>query len=341
MKDGVVCFGELMIRLGANGYEKLIQSNQLDVKYTGAEANVGISCANYGLPAFAVSMVPSHDIGQACINYLRRYGLNTDYVFRGGKRIGILYTETGCSQRPSKVIYDRENSSITELKLSQEEWKTILKDKSWFHFSGTAPALGQTVVETLRNGLIVAKQLGLTTSVDYNYRSKLWSKAKAKEVMESLMPYVDVGIGNEEDCGDIFGVHADNVDIVKGTVEAQSYSIVASKMVQKYNLKCQAITLRESHSATSNGWAAIISDGSICYKSKHYDITIVDRIGGGDSFSGGLIFQLSKNEDYQLAIDFAVAASALKQTIVGDFNLSSIDDVNLLMNGNSSGRVQR
>lgn len=341
MGEGIVCFGELMIRLGTVGYEKMVQANQFDIKFTGAEANVGVSCANYGMNAYVVSMVPSHDIGQACINYLRRFGLDTTYVFRGGARLGILYTETGCSQRPSQVVYDRKNSAISELDLSEKDWEPILQDKKWFHFCGTAPALGERVITTLENGLRVAKRLGLTVSVDYNYRSKLWTKEQAQRTMRRLMKYVDVGIGNEEDCETMFGIKADGSDFNKGSIDSSSYGIVAKKMVDEFGLKYQAITLRESVSASVNGWSAILHDGQHCFQSKHYEVQLVDRIGGGDSFSGGLIYQLAQGSDPQTAIDFASAASALKQTIPGDFNLSRKEDVISLMEGNASGRVLR
>lgn len=338
---GLVCFGELMIRLQAQGYEKLVQSNLFEVKYTGAEANVGVSCANYGLPSYVVSQVPDHDIGQACINYLRRYGLDTSFIKRGGDRLGILYTETGYSQRASKVIYDRAESSFTELELGFSEWEAILQGKSWFHFCGTAPAQGERVRKTLLCGLQVAKANGLTVSVDYNYRSKLWSRKEARETMESLMQFVDIGIGNEEDCEAMFGIKAQGSDFSKGLVNTASYEEVAQTMVDRFGLKYQAITLRESISASQNGWSAIISDGHTSFASQKYDVLIVDRIGGGDSFSGALIWCMSENKDLQFAIDFAVAASCLKQTLPGDFNLVSKDDVLALMQGNATGRVQR
>lgn len=338
---GLVCFGELMIRLQAQGYEKLVQSNLLEVKFTGAEANVGVSCANYGLPSYVVSQVPVHDIGQACINYLRRYGLDTSYVKRGGDRLGILYTETGYSQRASKVIYDRANSSFTELELGPSEWEAILEGKNWFHFCGTAPAQGERVRKTLLCGLQVAKANGLTVSVDYNYRSKLWSRNDARATMEHLMQFVDIGIGNEEDCEAMFGIKAQGSDYAKGQVNTASYEEVAHKMIERFGLRYQAITLRESISASQNGWSAIISDGHTSFISHKYDVLIVDRIGGGDSFSGALIWCMSENKDLQFAIDFAVAASCLKQTLQGDFNLVSKDDVLALMQGNATGRVQR
>ena len=339
--NSLICFGELMIRLGTEGFERFVQANKFEIKFTGAEANVGISCASFGMPSYAVSMVPAHDIGQACINYLRRFGINTDYIQRGGDRLGILYTETGCSQRPSKVIYDRANSSFTQLTIGEEQWENILSGHSWFHFCGTAPAQGEIAYNTLIIGLKVAKKLGLTISCDYNYRKKLWSQKEAQSKMEKLMEYVDIGIGNEEDCEAVFGVKAQGSDYQSGSIDSESYSIVAKKMVHKYGLKAQAITLRESISASTNGWSAIISDGQNCWKSKHYTVELVDRIGGGDSFTGGLIYSLATGKDYQEAIEFASAASCIKQTIPGDFNLSTREEVDELVNGNASGRVQR
>jgi len=333
--------GDLMLRLGAVGYEKLVQANLLEVKFTGAEANVGVSCANYGLPSYVVSQVPDHDIGQACINYLRRFGLDTSYIFRGGERLGIFYSETGFSQRASKVIYDRKDSAFSQLQISKEQWVEILDGKSWFHFCGTAPAQGSAVIATLVAGLQVAKEKGLTVSVDYNYRSKLWDRATAKKVMMPLMEYVDIGIGNEEDCEAMFGIKAEGSDYAGGIVNSRSYAAVAEKMVTTYGLTYQAITLRESLSANINGWSAILHDGVALYESKKYDVHIVDRIGGGDSFSGGLIYSLSEGKSLQHSIDFAVAASCLKQTIPGDFNLVRKEEVLSLMRGDASGRVQR
>ena len=338
---GLICMGELLIRLGTLGYEKLVQANQFEVKFTGAEANVGVSCANYGLPSFVVSQVPSQDLGQACINNLRRFGLDTTYVFRGGERLGILYTETGFSQRPSKVVYDRSHSSFTDLELTKEQWKEILEGKSWFHFCGTAPAQGRKAIASLVNGLEVAKEFGLMVSVDYNYRSKLWNRDQAKKVMESLMDYVDVGIGNEEDCEAVFGIKAEGSDLTHGRVESHSYEVVAQRMVETYKLKYQAITLRESFDASHNGWSAILHDGKTCYESVRYDVQIIDRIGGGDSFSGGLIYCLESGQELQYSLDFAVASSCLKQTLPGDFNLVTEQEVLALVRGDASGRVQR
>lgn len=341
MKKSIVLYGDLLERLSSPGLEKLVQANQFEVRFTGGEANVGVSCANFGMESYVVSRVPSHEIGQACINYLRKYGLNVDYVIRGGDRLAILYTETGHSQRPSKVIYDRQNSSFAQIEPGMLDWERILEKKNWLHFTGTAPAMGDGPSEELIRGLRLAKDKGVTVSVDYNYRRKLWNRETARSTMEKLMEYVDIGIGNEEDCEAIFGIHAEGTDFEKGNVDDKSYSIVAAKMVKKYDLKMQAITLRESISANRNGWSAILYDGQKCYTSKRYVVDLVDRIGGGDSFAGGLIFGLCNDMKKQEALDFAVAASCIKQTIPGDFNLASKEDVLALMNGDISGRVQR
>lgn len=341
MKKSIVLYGDLLERLSPPGVEKLVQANQYEVRFTGGEANVGVSCVNYGMDAFVTGRVPEHDIGQACINYLRKYGLDTSFIARGGERLAILYTETGHSQRPSKVIYDRNNSAFSELKPGTLDWETILRGKDWLHFTGTAPAMGEGPREELLRGLKLAKQLGVTVSVDYNYRRKLWDRETARRTMETLMEYVDVGIGNEEDCEAVFGIKADGTDFESGNVNEASYSIVAGKMVKKYGLKMQAITLRESISANRNGWSAILHDGAHCYASRSYMVDLVDRIGGGDSFAGGLIYGLCSGMEKQEALEFAVAASCIKQTIPGDFNLASKEDVLALMHGNASGRVQR
>lgn len=337
----IVLFGELMIRLSTKGFERIVQANEFDIRFTGAEANVGVSCVNYGLSASVLSKIPDTDLGLACLNFLNRFGLNTEYVVRGGERLGILYTETGCSQRASKVIYDRLGSAFSELDSGEIDWQQVLRGKEWLHFCGTAPAHGVRVQKVLLEGLKTAKQLGLTVSADYNYRSKLWSREEARRAMEPLMEYVDIGIGNEEDCEAMFGVRASGANLDAGKIEYSSYGEVARKMVQKFHLHYQAITLRESISASRNGWSAIIDDGTSRYLSNRYEIDVVDRIGAGDSFSGGLIAYLMKGKKIQESLEFAVAASCLKHTILGDFNLVSEQDVLTLLAGNGSGRIQR
>lgn len=341
MKKSVVLYGDLLERLSPPGVEKLVQANQYTVRFTGGEANVGVSCVNYGMDAYVIGRVPAHDIGQACINYLRQYGLDTSFIARGGERLAILYTETGHSQRPSKVIYDRANSAFSEMQPGTLDWEKILEGKDWLHFTGTAPAMGEGPKEELLRGLRLANQMGVTVSVDYNYRRKLWDRETARRTMEELMEYVDIGIGNEEDCEAVFGIKAEGTDFESGNVDEASYRIVADKMVKRYGLQMQAITLRESISANRNGWSAILHDGKTCYMSRSYMVDLVDRIGGGDSFAGGLIYGLCSDMDKQEALDFAVAASCIKQTIPGDFNLASKEDVLMLMRGNDSGRVQR
>ena len=341
MKKSVVLFGDLLERLSPPSWEKLVQANHYEVRFTGGEANVGVSCVNYGMNAYVVGRVPAHDIGQACINYLRQYGLDTSYIARGGERLAILYTETGYSQRPSKVIYDRNNSAFSELQPGTLDWEKILENKDWLHFTGTAPAMGDGPREELLRGLRLAKQMGITVSVDYNYRRKLWDRETARRTMETLMEYVDIGIGNEEDCEAVFNIKAEVTDYERGNVDEKSYSIVADKMIKRYGLKMQAITLRESISASKNGWSAILHDGERCYTSQNYMVDLVDRIGGGDSFAGGLIYGLCNGMSKQESLDFAVAASCIKQTIPGDFNLATKDDVLALMRGDASGRVQR
>ena len=341
MKKSVVLYGDLLERLSPPGLEKLVQANRYEVRFTGGEANVGVSCVNYGMDAYVVGRVPKHEIGQACINYLRQYGLDTTYVARGGERLAILYTETGHSQRPSKVIYDRNHTSFSGIVPGMLDWEEILEGKDWLHFTGTAPAMGEGPREELLRGLKIAKRMGISVSVDYNYRRKLWDRESARKTMETLMEYVDVGIGNEEDCEAVFGIKAEGTDFEKGNVDEKSYSIVAGKMTEKYGLKMQAITLRESISASRNGWSAILHDGRKGYTSRNYLVDLVDRIGGGDSFAGGLIYGLCSGMEKQSALDFAVAASCIKQTIPGDFNLASKEDVLALVNGDASGRVQR
>ena len=337
----IVLFGELMMRLGTKGVERILQANEFEIRFTGAEANAGVSCVNYGMKGYVVSKVPDSDIGQACLNYLARFGLDTSFVARGGERLGLLYTETGHSQRASKVIYDRSHSSFSQLSAGEIDWESVLSGKDWLHFCGTAPAQGAGVVDVLLEGLKTAKSKGITVSADYNYRSKLWSRETARSVMEKIMPFVDIGIGNEEDCEAMFGIHADGSDYASGKVDAASYEVVARKMTERFGLKYQAITLRESSSANRNGWSAIIHDGKKCYRSRKYSIDVIDRIGAGDSFSGALIYSLAAGEDISRALEFAVAASCLKHTVLGDFNLVSRNDVLDLVKGNESGRVKR
>ncbi len=343
MADGnkAVFFGELLMRLGTKRYERLVQAREFEVGYTGAEANAAVSLANYGMDAYVVSVVPDTEIGQACINYLRQFGVNTDFVLRGGKRLGTFYLETGASQRPSKVIYDRANSSITELKPGVVDWEKVFTGKHWFHWSGTAPALSDSMAATTKEACVAAKRCGLTVSCDLNYRRKLWTPEKAQQVMTDLMQYVDVLVGNEEDSSVVLGVAAWGVDVTKGQLDAERYKEVAAELHRRFGFKYVATTLRESLSASENGWSCLLSDGQQCYLSRQYRIWIVDRVGGGDSFSGAMIYGLLSGMSSQDTVEFAAAASCLKHSIHGDLNQVSREEVMALVKGSGSGRIQR
>ncbi|MFC1914695.1 PfkB family carbohydrate kinase [Chloroflexota bacterium] len=341
-KKKIVVFGELLMRLNTSGFERFLQAENFEVRYTGGEANAGMSLVNYGMEAYVVSKVPDNEIGQACINYLRRFGLNTDFIVRGGERLGLFYHETGVAQRASKIIYDRSNSAIRGSQLEDYNWDNICSGKDWFHFSGTAPALGDNVQRVLEDGLKTAKKQRLTVSCDLNYRAKLWSSAEAKSAMTRLMPYVDVLIGNEEDAEKVFGIKAEGSDVNRGKIVEGSYRQVTAQLIRQFGFKKVATTLRESISASTNGWAGVLYDGKKHFLSRKYEINpIVDRVGAGDSFTGGLIYGFLSGFSSQLCIEFAVAASCLKHSIVGDFNLASIAEVEALMTGNASGRIQR
>jgi 2-dehydro-3-deoxygluconokinase len=336
-----VFFGELLMRLGTRRYERFVQAREFEVGYTGAEANAAVSLANYGMDAYVVSRVPDTEIGQACVNYIRQFGVNTDFVLRGGKRLGIFYLETGASQRSSKVIYDRASSSITELKPGMVDWESIFSGKHWFHWSGTAPALSDSMAATIREACAAAKRAGLMVSCDLNYRRKLWTPEKARQVMTDLMQHVDVLIGNGEDSAIVLGVEAKGVDVAKGDLDADRYKDVAVELHRRFAFKYVATALRESLSASENGWSCLLSDGQQCYLSRKYRIWIVDRVGGGDSFSGGLIYALLSGMSCQDAVEFAAAASCLKHSIHGDFNQVAMEEVMALVSGGGSGRIRR
>ena len=338
----IVTLGEIMLRLSTPGNTRFIQSDSFDVVYGGGEANVAISCANYGHDAYFVTKLPKHEIGQGAVNALRKYGVKTDYITRGGDRVGIYYLETGASMRPSKVIYDRAHSAIAEAEPEDFDFDAIMKDADWFHWSGITPAISDKAAELVRLACEAAKRQGVTVSVDLNFRKKLWTSEKAIQVMTSLMPYVDVLIGNEEDCEKCLGFKAEKSDVTKGQLNLSGYQDVFMKLKEKFGFKYMATSLRESYSASDNGWSALIYDGKEFYHSREYQIRLVDRVGGGDSFAGGLIHGLlAYNGDEKKALEFAVAASALKQTIPGDVNHVSTEEVETLMNGDASGRVQR
>ena len=338
-----ITFGEIMFRLNPEGYLRLVQADKLEVSVAGGEANVSVSLANYGLDTAFVSKVPTHEIGDIVIRGLRTYGIDTKYILRGGRRLGIYYVEKGASQRPSKVIYDREGSAIAEAKPEEFDWDTIFEGAEWFHWTGITPALSDNMVQTTLQALKKAKEKGVPVSCDLNYRKKLWTREKAGEVMAQLVPYVDVCIANEEDCADVFGIHAEGTDIESGKLDHQAYISVARQLAQKFGCKKVAITLRGSISASENDWAGMLYDAATdtASFSRTYNIKLVDRVGGGDSFGGGLIYALSQGYNDADAINFAVAASCLKQTIEHDFNQVKVDEVLSLMNGSGSGRVQR
>lgn len=331
-----------MLRLSPSGQNvRFVQADRFDVIYGGGEANVAVSCANYGHHATFVTKLPAHEIGQSAINALRRYGVDTSHIARGGNRIGIYYAETGVSMRPSKVIYDRAGSSISEAKPADFDFDAIMEGADWFHWSGITPAISDSAAELTRLACEAAKRHGVTVSVDLNFRKKLWTSEKAQQVMRPLMQYVDVCIGNEEDAQLCLGFKPD-ADVEGGNTDADGYKGIFEQMHREFGFKYVVSTLRESLSASHNGWKAMIFDGNEFYVSKRYDILpIIDRVGGGDSFSGGLIHGLLTKQSMGEALEFAVAASALKHTINGDFNMVSAEEVEALAGGNANGRIQR
>ncbi len=337
----IVTMGELMLRLSTPGQERFVQSDTFDINYGGGEANVAVSLANYGHEAYFVSKLPTHEIGQAALNSLRKFGVRTDYIARGGSRLGIYYLETGASMRPSKVIYDRAHSSIAEAKPEDWNFDEVFRGASWFHWSGITPALSDASAECLRQACVAAKKAGVTVSCDLNFRAKLWTSQKAQSVMKPLMQYVDVCIGNEEDAELCLGFKPES-NVEGGQTEAEGYKGIFKGMAETFGFRYVISTLRESFSATHNGWKAMIYDGREFYVSKRYDINpIIDRVGGGDSFSGGIIHGLLTKATQGEALEFAVAASALKHTIPGDVNMVSAAEVEALAGGSASGRVQR
>lgn len=331
-----------MLRLSPEGNGRFLQSDRLRVIPGGGEANVAVSLANYGHDSRFVTKLPSHEIGQIAVNALRGYGVNTDYIVRGGDRIGLYYAETGASMRPSKVIYDRAHSAIAEAVPEDFDFDVIMEGADWFHWSGITPALSDNAAELVRLACEAARRHGVTVSVDLNFRKKLWTSQKAISVMRPLMQYVDVCIGNEEDAALCLGFKPD-ADVEGGRTDASGYEGIFRQMAETFGFRMVTSTLRESFSATRNGWKALIYNGSSFYESRRYEIDpIVDRVGGGDAFSGGLIHGLlAYGGDQERALEFAVAASALKQTIEGDFNLVSEAEALSLAGGNASGRVQR
>ena len=345
MTKKIITFGEIMLRLSPPGYQRFSQARSFDVIYGGGEANVAVSLANYGLPVDFVTRIPQNDIGEACMAYLRQYRVGVDKILRGGERLGIYFLEMGSMQRGSKVVYDRAHSAISTIEPGMVEWQAVFADADWFHWTGITPAISAGTAAVCLEAVKAAKEMGLTVSCDLNYRKNLWKWGKSpSDVMPGLVKHTDVAIGNEEDADKVFGIKAPESDVTAGQVNADQYLYVCEKLNQRFpNLTTIAITLRGSVSASHNTWSAVLWNSSDFYTGPFFDIThIVDRVGGGDSFMGGLIYGLrTYSEDYQKALDFAVAASCLKHSIFGDFNLVTVADVEKLMSGDASGRVSR
>ena len=337
----VVTFGEIMLRLAPEGYARFVQAERFGAVYGGGEANVAVSLANFGIDAAFVTKLPCHEIGQAAVNSLRRYGVDTRGILRGGDRLGIYFLEQGASQRPSKVIYDRAGSAFALAQPEEYDWKRLLEGADWFYFTGITPALGERVAQACLQACRAAKELGLTVGCDLNYRMNLWSRQEAERVMTALMPYVDVCISSEANAADVFGIRAESGAGGAGQTDPESCRAVARELAQRFGFAKVAVTRRGSISASDNDWAAMLYDGGEYYYSRNYHIHIVDRIGGGDSFGAGLIYSQLMDFSPQESIEFAAAASCLKHTVEGDCNLVSVQEVQLLAGGDGSGRVQR
>ena len=337
----VVTFGEIMLRLAPVGYERFFQSDRMEATFGGGEANVAVSLANFGVDSRYVTKLPKHAIGQAAVNALRYFGVDTTEIVRGGDRVGVYYLEKGASQRGSVCIYDRAHSAIQESDPAEFDWDRILDGADWFHFTGITPALGGNLVLACRDACEAARRKVITVSCDLNYRGKLWSREQARRAMTMLCEYVDVCIANEEDARDVFGISAKNTDITAGKLDWNGYRSVAEQLTAQFGFRAVAITLRGSISASDNDWAGMLYTGGESYFSRNYRVHIVDRVGGGDSFGAGLIYALREKMPPQEAIDFAVAASALKHSIEGDFNRASVAEIRKLAAGDGSGRVQR
>lgn len=341
MPKKVVTLGEIMLRLSTPDFKRFVQSDSFDITYGGGEANVSAAICNYGENGVFVSKIPDNPIGQAAINHLRRYGVDTQFVARGGDRLGIYFLETGASMRASQVVYDRAGASIADVDAGEFDWDKIFDGADWFHTTGITPALSDKAAALTEAALKAAKAKGITTSIDLNYRKKLWSKEKAQKIMTNLCQYVDVCIGNEEDAETTLGFKSEGTDITKGELNLDGYKSVFQQMKEKFGFKYIASTLRESHSASDNGWSALVYDGNEFYHTKQYEVRIVDRVGSGDSFASGFIYGLVTNMKLSDAAEFGVAASALKHTIPGDLNHATRKEVMDLVKGDASGRVQR
>ncbi|MDO5563732.1 MAG: sugar kinase [Eubacteriales bacterium] len=341
MAKKIVTFGEIMLRLAPDNYLRFNQVDHYEATFGGAEANVCVSLSNYGYDTSFISILPNNDIAQCAINTLRKFNVNTDNILRKGNRIGIYFCEKGASERPSKVIYDRKGSSISCAKLEDFDWDKIFDNASWFHLTGITPALGENLPNICMEALKKAKEKNINTSLDLNYRKKLWSKDEAKESITKLCPYIDILISNEEDAKDVFGIEAKDTNIDDGKINVEGYKEVAKELIEKYHFEKVAITLRESFSANDNAWSSVLYDNKNFYISKKYNMHIVDRVGGGDAFAAGLISGFLDELNMQDIIEFASASSCLKHSIQGDFNLVSKEEVQSLVKGNIRGRVQR
>ncbi len=337
----IITFGEIMLRLMPEDGHRLLQNDRLEATFGGGEANVAVSLANYGEDAAYVTALPDNAVAQACINSMRYFGVDTSMILRQGERMGVYYVEKGQSQRPSKVIYDRKYSAISQVKRGDFDWDKIFEGADWFHFTGITPALSEELRVICLDACQAAKKHGVTISCDLNYRKNLWSTQEAFDTMTKLVPYVDVCIANEEDADKVLGIKAKNTDVDSGVLSADGYREVAAEISRKYGCSKVAITLRSSISANDNKWAGMLYSDGEYYFSKSYDIRIWDRVGGGDSFGGGLIYALHHGKSGQDAIEFAIAASCLKHSIQGDFNRVTVSEVESLMHGSGSGRVQR
>jgi 2-dehydro-3-deoxygluconokinase len=339
----VVTFGELMLRLSPPGHERFLQSPLFRATFGGGEANVAVSLANFGLESCYVTRLPKHDIGTAAIRALQAEGVRTQFVLRGGDRIGVYFTEVGASQRPSTVLYDRARSAISEMAPGSVPWSEVLSGAAWFHCTGITPALGLTAAACTREAIEAAKVSGARVSVDLNYRKKLWSEAEAQRVMRPLIAAVDLVIANEEDIQSVLGLDVHGADVTRGALDPEGYRDVAERVTHDFGVSQVAITLRESRSASENGWSAVLfeADARVFHRSQQYDIMVVDRLGAGDSFAAGLIYALTTGRTAEAALRFAAAASALKHTVPGDFNRVTVAEVDQLAGGDASGRVQR
>jgi 2-dehydro-3-deoxygluconokinase len=336
-----ITFGEVMLRLATPGHLRFNQTKLLEMTFGGGEANVAVALSQLGDQASFVTCLPSNDIADACIQELRGLGVDTGSILRGGERMGIYFLETGAAQRASTVTYDRAHSAIAEVDPAALDWPAILQGGNWFHFTGITPALSQRAATAVVEGAQKAKELGLTVSCDLNYRKKLWSPERAREVMSTLMPHVDFCIGNEEDAEKVFGIKAAGVEVAQAVIDRDRYVDVARQLTDRFGFKGVAITLRESYSASRNGWSAMYYHGGhVCF-SRRYEIDIVDRVGAGDAFAAGFIHAQGAGQAPQQVVDFAVAASCLKHTIPGDYNRVSLREVEALLGGDGSGRVQR